>query len=142
MRLGHVALTANDPEALAAFYERFLGLKTVGNAVTQETGPMVFLSTDPHGPPQLQVMSNSQGAHVAFQVDSLAELRDLYAEAPRQGASVMMALDHGPTFSFYVRDPAGNACEVYWPTGRRSAGVNRPIDLTKSEAELLELIST
>ena len=45
MRLGHVALTAKDPEALAAFYERFLGLKSVGEAVTQETGPMVFLST-------------------------------------------------------------------------------------------------
>jgi hypothetical protein len=31
---------------------------------------------------------------------------------------------------------------VYWATGRRSGGGNRPIDLTKSEEELLDLIRT
>ena len=139
MKLGHCALTANDPKALSIFYERFLGLHGVGEAVTEQTGPMFFLSTDPHGPPQLQLMSNSQGRHVAFQVDTLAELRDLYAMAPSCGAQVVMSFDHGPTLSFYVRDPEGNACEVYWATGRRSGGGNRPIDLTKSEEELLEL---
>ncbi|PYQ63328.1 MAG: hypothetical protein DMF54_17050 [Acidobacteria bacterium] len=85
-------------------------------------------------------MSNLQGRHVAFKVDSLAELRDLYAEAPQRGARVAMSLDHGPTLSFYVHDPEGNACEVYWETGRRSSGGVRPIDLAKSEEELLELI--
>jgi catechol-2,3-dioxygenase len=101
---------------------------------------MVFLSTDPHGPPQLQLMSNPQGGHVAFQVDTLAELRELYATAPSRGAQVVMSLDHGPTLSFYVRDPEGNTCEVYWATGRRSGGENRPIDLMKSEQELLQLV--
>jgi len=140
MRLGHVALAAKDPAALAGFYESFLGLRKVGEAQTDQSGSMVFLSTQPGGPPDLQVMSNRQGGHVAFRVDSLAELRELYAEAPRRGASVVMSLDHGPTLSFYVRDPEGNACEVYWETGRRSGGDNRPIDLTQSEEELFELI--
>ena len=140
MKLGHVALAAKDPAALAGFYERFLGLRKVGEAQTEQTGSMVFLSTQPGAPPDLQLMSNPQGGHVAFKVDSLAELRELHAEAPRRGASVVMSLDHGPTISFYVRDPEGNACEVYWETGRRSGGDNRPIDLTKSEEELLELI--
>ena len=139
MKLGHCALTANDPKALSAFYERFLGLHGVGEAVTEQTGAMVFLSTDPHGPPQLQLMSNPQGRHVAFQVDTLAELRELYAVAPSRGAQVVMSFDHGPTLSFYVRDPEGNACEVYWETGRRSGGGSRPIDLTRPEVELLEL---
>lgn len=142
MKLGHCALTAKDPQALSAFYERFLGLNRVGEAVTAQTGVMVFLSTEPGGPPQLQLMSNPEGRHVAFQVDSLADLRKLYAEAPHRGARVVMSLDHGPTLSFYVRDPDRNACEVYWETGRRSVGGNRPIDLTKSEEELLELIRT
>jgi catechol 2,3-dioxygenase len=140
VKLGHYALTASDPKALSVFYERFLGLHGVGQVVTEQTGPMVFLSTDPHGPPQLQLMSNPQGRHVAFEVDTLTELRELYAMAPSRGAQVVMSLDHGPTLSFYVRDPEGNACEVYWATGRRSGGVNRPIDLTRSEEELLELI--
>ena len=140
MRLGHVALTAKDPGALAGFYQRFLGLRKVGEAHTEQSGAMVFLSSEPGAPPDLQVMSNPQGGHIAFKVDSLAELRELYAAAPGRGASVVMSLDHGVTLSFYVRDPAGNNCEVYWETGRRSAGGNRPIDLTKSEEELLELI--
>ena len=140
MKLGHCGLTAEDPKALSVFYERFLGLHTVGETVTEQTGPMVFLSTEPHGLPQLQLMSNPEGRHVAFQVDSLAELRELYAVAPERGARVFMSLDHGPTLSFYVRDPAGNTCEIYWPTGRRSAGGIRPIDLARPEEELLELI--
>lgn len=140
MRLGHVALTAKDPTALSAFYERFLGLHRAGDVVTDETGPMVFLSIDPQRAPVLQVMSNPKGAHFAFQVNTLAELRELYSAAPSHGAHVVMALDHGPSFSFYVRDPDGNGCEVYWPTGRRSGGVNRPIDLTRPEEELLESI--
>jgi catechol-2,3-dioxygenase len=139
MKLGHCALTANDPKALSVFYEQFLGLHGVGEATSEQTGAMFFLSTDPHEPPQLQLMSNAQGRHVAFQVDTLAELRALYATAPSHGAQVVMSFDHGPTLSFYVRDPEGNICEVYWATGRRSGGGNYPIDLTQSEEELLEL---
>jgi catechol-2,3-dioxygenase len=140
VRLGHIALAAKDPTELADFYERFLGLQRVGEAVTERTGAMIFLSTEVDGPPELQLMSNPEGGHVAFNVDSLAELRELYAEAPGRGARVVMSLDHGSTFSFYIRDPEGNACEVYWETGRRSGGGNRPIDLTRPEAELLELV--
>lgn len=140
MNLGHVALTAKDPKELAHFYEGFLGLHRVGEIATDETGAMVFLSSDPDGSPQLQLMSNPGRAHAAFKVDSLAELRELYAEAPRRGAPIAMSLDHGPTLSFYVRDPEGNACEVYWETGIRRDGGNQPIDLSKSEQELLALI--
>ncbi len=139
MRLGHVALAAKDPKVLAGFYERFLGLEVVAEVVTERTGAMVLLSTELGGPAELQLMSNPEGGHVAFKVDSLAELRELYADAPQRGARVVMSFDHGSTFSFYVRDPEGNACEVYWETGRRSGGGNRPIDLAKPEAELLEL---
>lgn len=140
MRLGHCALSTTDPRALSSFYERFLGLHRVGEAVTEQTGAMVFLSIDPSGPPQLQLMSNPEGGHVAFEVDSLSQLRELYAEAPARGARAVLSLDHGPTLSFYVHDPDGNVCEVYWATGRRSTGGNHPIDLTISEEELLEVI--
>jgi len=142
MRLGHVGLNTDDPRTLAGFYEGFLGLRRVGEAVTEQAGAMVFLSSNANGAPDLQLMSNPGGRHFAFQVDSLAELRKLYVDAPSRGATVVMSLDHGPTLSFYVRDPEGNVCEVYWPTGRRSAGDVRAVDLTRSEEELLELIRT
>lgn len=35
----------------------------------------------------------------------------------------------------------GNAGEVYWPTGRRPSLGNRPIDLTKTEQGLLQMIT-
>ncbi|HEV2218895.1 MAG TPA: VOC family protein [Candidatus Dormibacteraeota bacterium] len=138
MRLGHVGLAAKDPAALAGFYERFLGLRKVGEAQTELSGQMLFLSSQPGAPPDLQILSNLQGGHMAFKVDSLAQLLELHADAPHRGARVVMSLDHGGTLSFYVRDPEGNACEVYWETGRRGAGGNRPIDLTQSEEELLK----
>jgi catechol-2,3-dioxygenase len=140
MRLGHVGLVARDPGTLGSFYERFLGLHKLGQTTTEQGGAMVFLGTGPHGPPELQLLSNPEARHVAFKVDSLAELRELYAAAPGRGAHVIMSLDHGSTLSFYARDPEGNGFEVYWETGRRSGGGNRPIDLTKSEQELLDLI--
>lgn len=139
MKLGHVGLAARDPAALADFYQGFLGLQRIGETETEQSGSMVFLSAESDRPPDLQLMSNLQGGHMAFKVDSLAELRELYAMAPQRGARVFMSLDHGPTLSFYVRDPEGNVCEVYWETGRRSSGANRPIDLAKPEVELIEL---
>ena len=78
---------------------------------------------------------------MAFQVDTLAELRERYAAAVRDRVRVLFSFDHGATLSFYVLDPEGNACELYWETGRRGAATNRPVDLTKPEAELLTLLS-
>src|SRR5262245_24317063 len=142
MRLGHVGLAAKDPRSRAVFYARFLGLRIVGEAPTGRSGAMVSSSSNERGAPDLQLMSNPRGAHVAFQVDSLAELRSLYAAAPSLGAEVVMSLDHGPTLSFYVRDPDGNTCEVCWATGRGPGGRNRPIDLARPEEDLLQLIGS
>ncbi|MGH9142043.1 MAG: VOC family protein [Vicinamibacterales bacterium] len=140
MKLGHVALFARDPKLVADFYARFLGLEKVAEVVTEQTGEMVLMRTKPNGPPDLQLMSNPRGGHVAFQVETLAELRDLYALAPERGAQVVFSFDHGSTLSFYVHDPEGNTSEVFWATGRPPGIGNRPVDLAKSEDELMGLI--
>jgi catechol-2,3-dioxygenase len=90
---------------------------------------------------ELDLLSNPDARHVAFRVDTLAELRERYAAAGRRGGRVRFSFDHGATLSFYVLDPEGNACELYWETGRPGSGTNRPVDLTTSEAELLERLS-
>jgi catechol 2,3-dioxygenase len=138
MRLGHVGLTAKDPAALADFYAGFLGLAKVAEVSTEQTGRMVLMSTRPGGAPDVQLLSNPEARHVAFRVDTLAELRERYAAAGARGARVVFAFDHGATLSFYVLDPEGNACELYWETGRRPSATNRPVDLTRPEAEILE----
>jgi catechol 2,3-dioxygenase len=141
MRLAHVGLPAKNPGSLGDFYSRFLGLQQVARVSTEETGEMVLLSGRPEEEPQeLALMSNQQARHVAFKVETLAELRELYAAAPQQEARILFSFDHGSTFSFYFLDPEGNACELYWPTGGRPSATNRPVDLAKPEEELLQLI--
>lgn len=141
MRLGHVGLPATSPGTLADFYTRYLGLQQVARVNTNETGEMVLLSGRPREDAQeLALLSNPEARHIAFEVDTLGELRDLYAAAPAQGARVMFAFDHGTTISLYVVDPEGNACELYWKTGRGPRSTNRPVDLAVPEAELLESV--
>jgi catechol-2,3-dioxygenase len=140
MRLGHVGLAAKDPDALADFYAGFLGLTKVAEVVTEESGRLVLMSSRPGTAPDLQLLSNPDARHVAFRVDTLAELRERYAAAVRDRVRVLFSFDHGATLSFYVLDPEGNACELYWETGRRGASTNRPVDLTQSEADLLALV--
>ena len=140
MRLAHVGLPAKDPETLGAFYSQFLGLHQVARVSTEETGEMVLLSGRPEEEPQeLALVSNPKARHVAFKVETLAELRELYAAAPQQQARILFSFDHGSTLSFYFLDPEDNACEVYWATGRRPSVTNRPLDLSRPEAELLQL---
>ena len=137
MRLGHVGLTTTDPDGLADFYTGFLGLTRVAEVVTEQTGRLILLSTRPGAAPDVQLLSNPDARHVAFQVDTLQELRALYAAAVERKVRVLFSFDHGATLSFYVLDPAGNACELYWETGRRGAATNRPVDLTQPEPVLL-----
>jgi catechol-2,3-dioxygenase len=100
---------------------------------------MVLLSGRPREQPQeLALLSNPQARHVAFEVDTLAELRGLYASAARHHARTLFTFDHGSTLSFYFLDPEGDACEVYWPTGGRPSTTNRPVDLSRPEAELVQ----
>jgi catechol 2,3-dioxygenase len=141
MKLGHVGLIARDPGTLAAFYAQFLGLTQVARVTTEETGEMVLLSGRPQEQPQeLALLSNPEARHVAFEVETLAELRELYAVAPNHDARILFSFNHGSTLSLYFLDPEGNGCEVYWATGRRPSPSNRPVDLTRPEAELLQQI--
>ncbi|HEX3270273.1 MAG TPA: VOC family protein [Ktedonobacterales bacterium] len=135
VRLGHIALPAQHPEALAAFYQRLLGLEQSLQGTLPQLGDFVFLSDDPdERVVALAFMTNIEARHVAWEVESLAALRDFYAAAKAQGAPVLFALDHGVSLSLYLRDPEGNSVEVYWPTGRAAdAAYADPVDLALLE---------
>jgi len=82
MKLAHVGLPARDLGALTAFYTEFLGLKRVAQVTTDETGDMVLLSGRPHEQPQeLALLTNPEARHIAFEVETLAQLRDIHAGA-------------------------------------------------------------
>jgi catechol-2,3-dioxygenase len=139
MKLSHVGIPARDLTGMTTFYTEFLGLKRTAKVHTDETGDMVLLSGRPHEQPQeLALITNPEATHVAFEVETLGQLRDLHAGAARHGARVLFTFDHGATISLYFLDPEGNACEVDWPTGRRPNGANRAVDLNQPEADLLQ----
>jgi catechol-2,3-dioxygenase len=135
VRLGHIALPAQHPAALAAFYHQLLGLEQTLQGTLPQLGDFAFLSDGAdERVVALAFVTRAEARHVAWEVESVAALRDFYATARAQGAPILFALDHGVTVSLYLRDPEGNTLEVYWPTGRDAdAAYADPIDLALFE---------
>jgi catechol-2,3-dioxygenase len=50
--------------------------------------------------------------HVAFAYDSLGQLLDKYRELLGAGIAPSRTINHGPTLSFYYKDPDGNDIEM------------------------------
>jgi catechol-2,3-dioxygenase len=121
-RLNHAVLYVRDVERSVAFYRDVLGFRPVmgfpGAAFIQAPGSSndhdlgLFQIGAAAGPSQA-----GQGTvglyHLAWEVDTLAELERLAAELAEAGALVG-ASDHGTTKSLYAKDPDGLEFEVAW----------------------------
>jgi catechol-2,3-dioxygenase len=122
-RLNHAVLYVRDAGRAAAFYQDVLGFRPVMSM----GGRAVFLqapgSTNDH---DLAVMAVGEHAgpseaghrtvglyHLAWEVDTLAELERVAGELADAGA-LKGASDHGTTKSLYGADPDGNEFEVVW----------------------------
>jgi catechol-2,3-dioxygenase len=113
-RLGHIAVAARDPERAAGFYRELLDVRVVRRTRNPMAGDAVLLSGDPvREDHELVFVSNPGAAHVAFRVDTLEQLRAVYTRAKRRGLPIPYALDSGVAIGFFVRDPEGNAVEIY-----------------------------
>jgi catechol 2,3-dioxygenase len=144
VRFGHLAIPAENPRRLAGFYRDFLGLAVTLEGALPALGEFVFLSDHPQDEVQtLALMTRTEAKHTAWRVESLATLKDLYAEARRRDIPIDFALNHGVTLSLYLHDPEGNGVEIYWPTGQAPDGmVAKPVDLSQPEAVLLALVGS
>ena len=69
--------------------------------------------------------------HVGYEYDTLDGLLHTYARVKRRGIEPEWAVNHGPTLSFYYRDPDGNEIEMQVDTFPDSAATN---DFMRSEA--------
>jgi catechol-2,3-dioxygenase len=121
-RLNHAVLYVRDVERSVAFYRDVLGFRRVmgfpGAAFIQAPG-----STNDHdlGLFQIGAAAGPSAAgkatvglyHLAWEVDTLAELERLAAGLAEAGALVG-ASDHGTTKSLYAKDPDGLELEVAW----------------------------
>lgn len=113
-RLGHVAIGVRDPERVADFYSELLDLQIVRQTSNPLVGDAALLSGDPgREDHELVLVANGNARHIAFRVDTLEQLRTLYTRARRNGLQIPYALDSGVAIGFFVRDPEGNAVEIY-----------------------------
>jgi catechol-2,3-dioxygenase len=142
--LGHVGIYVRDPQLMIDFYSGFLGMSVT------DRGPddwIVFLSANPAIEHHEFVLVKSADRktdpqQVSFTAASLADLRSFYAEILSRGYPVDMVVNHGNAIGCYFRDPEQNVVEVYWHTGRDwPQPYGDPIDLSKPEAELLDIVA-
>jgi catechol-2,3-dioxygenase len=122
-RLNHAVLYVRDVERTREFYENVLGFTTL----TYVPGQLAFFrapgSTNDHDLGTFQIGSGAGPStagrstvglyHLAWEVDTLAELKRISAVLRGRGALVG-ASDHVTTKALYAHDPDGLEFEVSW----------------------------
>ena len=120
-RLGHVVIKVADLARSRAFYTKVLGMQVM---IDSSAAGLVFLSNnarDHHelallevGPGATQPESSALGlAHIAFRLQTHAQLQAAYLELKARGVPVSFTVKHGITDSVYFLDPDGHELEVY-----------------------------
>jgi catechol 2,3-dioxygenase len=144
--LGPVRLTAAEPDALARFYERTVGLRPLAapNGIeplgVEEGQPLVELDPRPEAPPR---PAGTTGLfHLAILVPNRLELARALRRVSESGWRFTGASDHLVSEALYLRDPEGNGIEIYRDRPRdewRRAGGDIEMDTLPLDLEgLLE----
>jgi len=146
-RMNHAVLYVRDAERTYAFYRDLLGFRVVG----EFPGAKFLQAPDSTNDHDLALFSIGEQAgpstagrstvglyHIAWEVQTLADLREIGARLQEAGALVG-ASDHTTTKALYAKDPDGLEFEVCWIVPRQlltDGAVSekpRPLDL---EAEI------
>jgi catechol-2,3-dioxygenase len=146
-RLNHAVLYVRDVDRSVAFYTQALGFRVVH----QFPGRAAFLqaegSTNDHdlGLFAVGTSAGASGAgrgsvglyHLAWEVDTLAELKHIAGVLTEHGALVG-ASDHGTTKALYAHDPDGLEFEVSWlvPADRLTPDVEMTTTALDLDAEI------
>jgi catechol-2,3-dioxygenase len=122
-RLNHAVLYVRDIERSVAFYRDVLGFETVMTMGAAAAFIQAPGSTNYHDLGLFQIGSGAGPSeagrrtvglyHLAWEVDTLAEMERLAGRLAEAGALVG-ASDHGTTKSLYAKDPDGLELEVAW----------------------------
>jgi catechol 2,3-dioxygenase-like lactoylglutathione lyase family enzyme len=78
--------------------------------------------------------------HFAFTFDGFGELLATYRRLKREGIEPFWTINHGPTISFYYRDPDGNKIELQYDVLRTPAEVNAFFDSGAYEENFMGII--
>ena len=121
-RMNHAVLYVRDVERTFAFYRDVLGFRVV----MEMPGAKFLQAPDSTNDHDLGLFEIGSGAgdstaghgtvgmyHIAWEVQTLADLREIEAKLASSGALVG-ATDHGTTKALYAKDPDGLEFEVCW----------------------------
>lgn len=116
-RLAHVVIRTRQYDAVVAWYKLVLNARVQFEA----SGMICFLTYDDEHhriavvdvPVLVQRPPMATGVdHIAFAYDSLADLVDTYERLKAVSVKPYWTINHGPTISFYYRDPDNNQIEL------------------------------
>ena len=123
--LGHVNIYVRNAELSQKWYEDVLGLHTYDFT----PGRAAFMSASKEESHEVALMEVGEGAlgpqkgqvglnHMAWRMDSLEDLKELFQRLKEKGVTVEGASDHGISLGLYIHDPDGNGIEVYYELPR------------------------
>jgi catechol-2,3-dioxygenase len=122
-RLNHAVLFVSELKRSTEFYTNVLGFRSVHTIADQAAFLQAEGSTNDHDlglfamGPQAQASPAGRTSvglyHLAWEVDTLAELRRIAGALEERGALVG-ASNHGTTKALYAKDPDGLEFEVSW----------------------------
>ena len=131
--LGHVNLYVRNAERSKEWYENVLGLHTYDFM----PGRAAFMSANKEESHEIALMEVGESApgpqpggvglnHMAWRMESLEDLKDLYHHLKEQKVPIDRVNDHGISLGVYFHDPDGNGLEVYYELPRSEWGREKP----------------
>ncbi len=118
----HSVLVAKDMDQMKDFYTRVLGFQITDEGPIPGDRYIVFLSQQADEHHQLGLIGPRENdgppttlAHLAFRVETMAELRGFIKKVEGEGLGYRPT-SHGNTWSIYFQDPEGNGIEIFHNT--------------------------
>ena len=154
LMFSHMGLSVKDIVKMERFYTGVLGF-TVTDRGTAGGMKLVFLSRNPLDHHQIvlatgrpaELPTNTDNPQfgpsinqISFKMGSLADLRAILPSLEIEGAGNLFPANHGVAWSIYAHDPEGNNLEFFVDTDWYiTQPFLIPLDLTKSDHEIIEL---
>jgi catechol-2,3-dioxygenase len=146
VRLNHAVLFVADLERSIAFYEQAFGMTVMAREARANAAFLRLPRSGNHhdlglfgvGAPPPRRRGQLGLYHLAWQVDTIDELKEARVTLPALGALTGES-SHGATKSVYGVDPDGNEFEVMWMLPREAWGefeTAAPVDRLDLDAEI------